>query len=129
MLLRPHVADKVTYLELTDGTKGGRPRVVPIMTQVQRELLDRAKTFAASKLSSTSDPNRRLSQVKNHFYYVLRQCGITRKGGFTHHGLRHGYANQRYKEISGKDSLDQAKARKPISVPLGEVAMQVLLGN
>lgn len=129
MQLRPYVADKGTYHEVTDGTKGGRPRVVPISTPKQKELLERAKTFTASKLHSTRDPNRRLSQVKNHFYYVLRHCGITRKDGFTHHGLRHGYANQRYKEISGKDSPvqggrmineeDDAVARKQVAEELG----------
>jgi len=104
MQLRPNVADKGSYLALTVGTKGGRDRVVPIDTPEKRALIDRAKTFAASKLASTSDPNLTLAQVKNHYYHVLRSCGITRAQGLTSHGLRHGYANDRYEQISGQPS-------------------------
>ena len=102
MQLRPHIADKGAYLALTVGTKGGRDRVVPIDTPDKRELIDRAKTFAASKLASTSDPTRTLAQVKSHYYHVLRSCGITRADGLTGHGLRHGYANDRYEQITGQ---------------------------
>jgi integrase len=77
---------------------------VPINTPEQRALLDEAKAFAATKDSSTSDPSRSLVQWKNHYYYILRSCGITRKNGLTAHGLRHTYANNRYKELSGLDS-------------------------
>lgn len=104
MQLRPHVADKGSYLALTVGTKGGRDRVVPIDTPEKRELIDKAKTFAAFKLASTSDPTKTLAQVKNHYYHVLRSCGITRAEGITSHGLRHGYANDRYEQIAGQPS-------------------------
>ena len=104
MQLRPNVADKGSYLALTVGAKGGRDRVVPIDTPEKRELIEKAKTFAASKLASTSDPNLTLAQAKNHYYHVLRSCGITRANGLTSHGLRHGYANDRYEQISGTSS-------------------------
>ncbi|MCE5388767.1 MAG: integrase domain-containing protein [Acidithiobacillus sp.] len=105
MQLRPHVSDQGSYLAVNVGTKGGRDRVVPIDTPEKRELLERAKTFAASKLASTSDPNKSLAQVKNHYYAVLRSCGITKKeAGVTSHGLRHQYANDRYQEFSGQES-------------------------
>ena len=104
MQLRPHVADKGAYLALTVGTKGGRDRVVPVDTPAKRALVDQAKAFAASKLASTSDPAKTLAQVKNHYYHVLRACGITREDGVTGHGLRHGYANDRYGQISGAAS-------------------------
>jgi integrase len=78
--------------------------VVPIDTPEKRALIDQAKTFAASKLASTSDPAKTLAQVKNHYYHVLRSCGITRKDGIIGHGLRHGYANDRYQQISGEAS-------------------------
>lgn len=104
MQLRPNVADKGSYLALTVGTKGGRDRVVPIDTPEKRALIEKAKTFTASKLASTSDPTKTLAQVKNHYYHVLRSCGITRAEGITSHGLRHGYANDRYEQISGTPS-------------------------
>lgn len=104
MQLRPHVADKGSYLAVNVGTKGGRDRVVPIDTPEKRALIDRAKVFAASKLASTSDPNRTLAQAKAHYYAVVRACGITRDNGITSHGLRHEYANNRYEQISGEAS-------------------------
>lgn len=102
--LRPHIADRGTYLALTVGTKGGRDRVLPIDTPRKRELIDRAKTFAASKLASVSDPAMTLVQVKNHYYAVVRGCGIKRSEGITSHGLRHGMANDRYEEEAGVPS-------------------------
>lgn len=104
MQLRPYVADKGSYLALTVGTKGGRDRVVPVDTPEKRALVDRAKTFAASRLASVSDPAKTLAQVKNRYYHVLRSCGIARKEGITGHGLRHGYANDRYRQVSGAAS-------------------------
>lgn len=104
MQLRPHVADKGSYLALTVGTKGGRDRVVPIDTPEKRTLIDRAKAFAASRLASTSDPALTLAQAKNRYYHVIRACGITRADGITGHGLRHGYASDRYQQITGEAS-------------------------
>lgn len=102
--LRPHVADQGAYLAVNLGTKGGRDRVVPIDTPQKRELIERAKTFAATKLASTSDPAKKLDQVKNHYYAVVRSRGIKKSDGITSHGLRHGAANDRYKEETGEAS-------------------------
>lgn len=104
MMLRPYLADKGAYLDVSVGTKGGRPRAVPINTPEQRALLDEAKAFAATKDSSTSDPDKSLAQWKNHYYYVLRDSEISKKHRLTAHALRHTYANNRYKERSGQDS-------------------------
>jgi integrase len=102
-LLRPHMDDKGSYLSVVHGTKGGRDRVVPIDTQAKREVLDRAKTFAEKKWSSTSDPTKSLSQVKNHYYDVVRDCGIKREGGLgvTSHGLRAQYAGDKFQKLTG----------------------------
>jgi integrase len=104
MQLRPHIADRGTYLSVTHGTKGGRDRTEPIRTPEQRALLDLAKTYCPTRSSSTSDPHRSLAQWKNHYYEVVRSCGITREDGITSHGLRHQYANERYRELTGSDS-------------------------
>jgi integrase len=98
--LRPHLADKGVYLHIHAGTKGGRERIVPIDTSYKREVLERAKEFAANKSSSISDATKKLAQVKNHYFYALRQSGITRTNGLTSHGLRHGYAQERYQLIT-----------------------------
>lgn len=102
MMLRPHISDCGTYLQITSGTKGGRPRVVPITTAAQRELLERAKSLCASKTASTSDPTKTLAQVRGHYFYVLKSCGITKSNGLVSHGLRHAYAARQYQQLTGQ---------------------------
>jgi integrase len=104
MMLRPHLADKGGYLDVSVGTKGGRPRAVPVNMPEQRTLLEAAKDMAASKTASTSDPGKSLKQWKNHYYYVLKTCKVGKEFGLTAHGLRHAYANSRYKDLSGQDT-------------------------
>jgi integrase len=111
MQLLPHLADQGAYLAVSLGTKGGRDRVVPIDSEVKREALAAAKALAgdpqvdkAARLASTIPADRSLAQWKNHFYYVLREAGISRADGITSHGLRHGYANDRYEEKAGTAS-------------------------
>lgn len=104
MQLRPHIADHGSYLTVNLGTKGGRDRVVPIQNDAQREVLERVKTFCPNKADSSIPREYSLSQWKNHYYHVLRKCDITRENGFTAHGLRHEYANNRYPELAGTAS-------------------------
>jgi integrase len=104
LLLRPHLADKGDYLLVNIGTKGGRDRVVPIVTAEQRDLLERAKQLTMSEISSISDPSKSLLQLVNHYYRVVREHGITKENGLTSHGLRHAYANDLYKKITAQDS-------------------------
>ena len=124
MQLRPHIADQGTYLNITHGTKGGRDRVEPIRTPEQRALLDLAKTFCATQSSSTSDPQRSLAQWKNHYYQVVRACGITRKDGITGHGLRHQYANERYRELTG--SASPVRGGAPVDRDTDRAAREVV---
>ena len=90
---------------LTVGTKGGRDQCGahrhPGQAHPDRLGQDLRRLEARP---STSDPARTLAQVKNHYYHVLRSCGITRADGLTGHGLRHGYANDRYQQLAGQPS-------------------------
>ncbi|NBB60003.1 Fis family transcriptional regulator [Pseudomonas sp. ODNR1LW] len=105
IMLRPHLADKGTYLAISIGTKGGRDRTVPIDSEKKRELLDRAKTFAGRPTASTASPELSLKQALGHYSRVLRNAGITKAAaGVTSHGLRHNYANDRYQHYAGADS-------------------------
>jgi integrase len=102
MLLRPHLADQGEWLAVNWGTKGGRPRRVPIETPQQRQVLDAGKRQAPHKESSTIPARYPLKAWKHHYYYVLRCCGITREQGLVAHGLRHGYAHRRYETLAGQ---------------------------
>jgi integrase len=111
MQLRPHLADQGAYLAVNLGTKGGRDRVSPIDSDAKRAALAAAKALAgdpaqdkAARLASTIPADSSLAQWKNHYYYVLRECGISRADGIVGHGLRHGYANDRYAAGAGTQS-------------------------
>ena len=62
-------------LRLQEGTKGKRLRYVPITTDAQRELLDRAIHLVGA--NSLMPQSYRIDQWKNHYYYVTKTCGIT----------------------------------------------------
>lgn len=104
--LKPHRADKGEYLVVTDGTKGGRARVVPINTQEKRDLLEQCKKLVGfAKNSYMGEPENTLAQNKRRFYYVMEKFFITKKDlGVTAHGLRHEYVNKRYENLAGGKS-------------------------
>lgn len=103
-MLRPHQADQGTVLAVTRGAKNGRPRTLRIDTPYQRDVLDRAKGLVSSPVEAIGDPAMSLAQVKNHYYRVLRQAGVTRRDGITSHGLRHQAANDQYDRLTGQRS-------------------------
>ena len=106
ILMRPRVSDMGNNLVLEEGTKGGKTRVVPITSDAQREVLDRAKKMSlkATKGALIS-PDRTPTQERRRVYYICEKLGITKAQlGVTNHGLRHGYANDEFKERTGEDS-------------------------
>jgi integrase len=108
IMFRVHRSLKMPgYLEVVDGTKGGRRRSVPIETDQQRELLERAKAIADENKYGLlmAQPGRSLRQAIYHAYYLLKKAGITKEAmGVTPHGLRHGYACKIYKQLTGEDA-------------------------
>jgi integrase len=95
MKIRPSIADQGDHLFLqASWTKGGRERVVPIRTDQQREVLDRAHRLAGC--GSLIPSNR------NYVQQMRVYEGNTRRAGLHHmHGLRHAYAQERYQELTG----------------------------
>ncbi|HVV68189.1 MAG TPA: phage integrase N-terminal domain-containing protein [Gammaproteobacteria bacterium] len=103
-LLKPHGADKVNYLAVNWGTKGGRDRIIPITTEYQRTVLAQAKALIANPAHSMVPTQYNYKQWRNHYYYICRQHGISRKDGITSHGLRHERLNELYLDITGQES-------------------------
>ena len=88
-------ADRGAYLMLKGSwTKGGRQRSVPIRTEAQRELLERARALAGNGSLIPAD-----SRYIEHLKLYENQTAAA--GLEKLHGLRHAYAQQRYKEITG----------------------------
>lgn len=105
LMLRPLEADLGTELSLTDGTKGGRPRSVPITNPNQRELLERMKEVARGNKRGlvSSKPKKTLEQNRRRFYHLCEKAGVTKKClGVTPHGLRHLFVSNSYERRTGQ---------------------------
>lgn len=102
VMFKPHRADKGSYIEVVDGTKGGRPRVVFIRSESQRQVLEDAKSFVKGINGHVGSPSRELKSAIRRFSYVLGKCGITKAGlGVTAHGLRHETLCNLFEELAG----------------------------
>lgn len=75
-------------------TKGGRPRAIPITNEYQREVLVRAASLAGSgsMISKEMSYVQRLKQYE----YATNRAGMSKL-----HGLRHEYAQGRFRELAG----------------------------
>lgn len=123
-LLKPHMADKGSYLAVNWGTKGGRDRVIPIQNDYQRDVLMRAKFILENPGHSMIPKDFNFKQWKNHYYYICRQMGISRKDGITSHGLRHERLNEIYQEITGQLSPVKGGSTSAILEQVQNIAKQ-----
>jgi len=103
MMLRPAVDydRNSSVLHVRRGTKGGRPRIVLVEKEAQKELLETLIEQSFGKPVSTMPLRAKLGGWLKHFYKVCNRHGISRKDGITPHGLRHGYAHRLYEEKTG----------------------------
>jgi len=105
----PVYADQGDHLTLKRSwTKGGKSRVIPIRTQEQREVLNRAHKLAG-KGSLIPSARSYVQQVRIYDGHTIR-AGLSKM-----HGLRHAYAQQRYEKLTGWKS---PAAGGPISTAL-----------
>jgi integrase len=91
-------------IEIREGTKGGRLRHVPLNTPEQLTVFRWACALAKKSPSGRLRwPDMTWRQAQNHFYYLLRsRLIINRKEvGVSAHGLRHGYAQVKYRQLTG----------------------------
>ena len=99
---RDRVNDHI--LRVVAGTKGGRPRTVPIETGDQRAVLAEADTQAQRTQRAMIPVEYDLKHWLKHCYHVLARHGVTREDGLVSHGLRHQYANDQYEQLTGEPS-------------------------
>ncbi|AUT75452.1 Fis family transcriptional regulator [Paraburkholderia hospita] len=112
-MLRPaEAARNPGMLAVTRGTKGGRPREVPIETKIG--ILEEAARLTNGLTGSTVPADRTLSQWRDWYYYVLEKHGVTKRGmGITSHGLRHEYLQTLYKETTGMEAPIKRAGERP----------------
>lgn len=118
MLFRPHLDDERDSVWIRSG-KGGRVRSVtldgdPQIYRYQREVIERAKTFALKPHHSMIPADRSFDSYRNRIYYILRKAGVSRKdNSVTFHGLRHEYAVAYYEKRTGVAAPIKGKSDKP----------------
>jgi len=136
MKIRPGQADRGDKLVLqASWCKGARERAIPIRNAEQRTVLDAAKALAKGGSLIPADKS-----YKEHLRQFRTQCekaGISKE-----HGHRHHYAQERYRELTGRacparggptakqltgeqKQIDR-KARMTISAELGHGREQIV---
>jgi integrase len=106
---RPHVAERELdgkpCIVVEFGTKGGRPRVIPIELPFQQYALERAKQLVKTARGSLGWEGYTLKQSLSKFSNSMTKLKITKRDlGVTFHGLRHQYANEKYERMTGVPS-------------------------
>jgi hypothetical protein len=108
----PSWADRGDWLVLKDSwTKGGRPREIPIRTAAQRQLLREAKAIAKGQ-SLVAPGFTTYRDYLRHFHCVCARAGI-----YAFHCHRHGYAQARYRELTGWECPARGGPRSRELVP------------
>ena len=95
MKFNPSYADQGSSIRLkASWTKGGRAREVPVRTDAQREVLNQAHKLAGK--GSLIPPDRQYVQQLRLYEKHTAAAGMSKL-----HGLRHEYAQRRYRELTG----------------------------
>lgn len=106
ILFRPAnaMAEDGRAIEIHAGTKGGRPRRYPIISQAQWDVFVWVRDeVAAGRVKRVGWSDCTFEQAQNRFYRLIKKhLGITKSQlGITPHGLRHGGAQGLYQHCSG----------------------------
>jgi integrase len=125
--------ENAKYIRLKSSwTKGGRARTIPIFSEKQRQEL--RNTLALAQSGSLIPPRKTYKAHLASFEAVTHELGIGRT-----HGLRHGYAQQRYfqlmnflcsavggyRELSAQEKEKDRIIRLQISEELGHSRLNI----
>lgn len=92
---QPSYADRGDHIALKGSwTKGGRERIVPITTAEQRDVLQAAHRLAGK--GSLIPAHKTYIQHRHIYDGQCKAAGLSKM-----HGLRHQYAQSRYKALTG----------------------------
>jgi hypothetical protein len=129
-----HFPEVEWFVHVAYGTKGGRPRHVPLTTAAQRDLLERCCQVVTPG-QFVGWAHLTAVRARRRFYYILNKFGITKKQlGVVAHGLRHQHVNDAFERDAGAPSpvrgasarsTDDKIARQRASNVLGHGRLQV----
>lgn len=103
-MFKPYLSDNGDTISVLAGAKGGRLRsgVKPITLDEQgKKAMAFFKNFVGNNpLNSLTPPQYTIERWENHYYYILKKAGVTKKvRGVTSHGLRHDYAQSLFETM------------------------------
>jgi len=106
-----------THLYITDGTKGGKHRMIPIDNESQRQVIAAAKAIVGDRLNAQMRwPDKTWRQAQGRYYYLMGLLSATHAGiGATPHGLRHGFLQDRYQHYAGVPAPVKGTGELPAS--------------
>lgn len=111
VMFQPHLSDHGVLIKITRGAKTGKKRVVPILTDYQKNVLARARLII-KPAESLANPNNSLKQNLRRFDYIMQKVGITKKiSGVTAHGLRFEFGQIGYLNLTGAEVPVRANSK------------------
>lgn len=103
-------------LHVHEGTKGGRPRIVPVDSDARLQAIAAVQDLVRNRRSNRMRwPELSYRQARRRFYHLATKIGLTREGLGTAHQFRHGYANSGFSGLAGQPSPVQGGDPKKIS--------------
>lgn len=96
IMFKPLIASHESYIQVFDGSKGGRPRTVPINSDFKEGVIAHLKNYVIGTKNPKAhlgNPDKDLEQNLKRYSYILAKSGLTKAElGATGHGLRAEYA-------------------------------------
>lgn len=117
--------DGVTYL-IVEGSKGGRPRQVPITTQGQREVLARNEAYRSMHGGKLINENKSLKQGLKQLQNELAAAGASRESDANMHTLRREWIIERCQAILAAPEADRDKLIADLVEQVGHGRTEVL---
>ena len=105
------------YVAILAGSKGGRPRYLPLDTPARIAAVMHAQSMTTHRDAHMGRPGDSLKQSMKRFMYVMRKFGITRAAlGVTAHGLRHEALIEKFEEITGQAAPVRGGEQLPLEI-------------
>ena len=93
------------YIRITDGTKGGKERWVPVSDRAAQALERGAALQKQHGTKNLMDPKMSERSWERYAYRTARELGMTRANNCTFHSLRHSYAQELFRQRAGFEFL------------------------
>ena len=110
------------YIRITDGTKGGKERWVPVSERAAQALERGAALQKEHGTKNLMDPKMSERQWERFAYRTARELGMTRANNCTFHNLRHSFAQELFRAKAGFDAPVKFQSREEFQAAAAKAA-------